>query len=211
MCLHFNPRSVMLSVIEERRSAVSFVPGHELSEEVLTTLASMATRAPSAFNFQNWRFIVVSTPEAKVRLKAVADGQEKVADAAAIFIVCGTLAPHLTLADRLRPSVEAGIMDPVTAERWVAQALAEYADDPVLQRDEAIRSASMAAMTLMLAAEAFGLASCPIGGFDAEALAREFALGSADIPVLLVAVGKSAPANPAQKPRYPVTDLLEIR
>ena len=41
-----------------------------------------------------------------------------------------------------------------------------YADNPSLQRDEALRSIGIASQSIMLSAKAMGLDSCPMIGFD---------------------------------------------
>jgi nitroreductase len=83
-------------------------------------------------------------------------------------------------------------------------------NNPERQRDEAIRSASMGAMTLMLAAQGMGLVSGPMIGFDPAGVAKEFNLTTDDVPAMLVAVGYSAPGNWPQKPRLPVKEVLSI-
>ena len=83
-----------------------------------------------------------------------------------------------------------------------------HSTNPQLQRDEAVRSASLASMTLMLAAQGMGLASCPMSGFDAAGVAREFALSPDEVPVMLVAVGDAAAGNWPQKRRKPVAQVL---
>ena len=171
---------------------------------------AQATRAPSAYNFQNWRFIAVRSPDAKERLKAVAYGQQKVQDASVVFVICGTLAAHEQLARMLKPSVDAGIIEPHMADVWVKQAAGAHANNPGLQRDEAIRSASLAAMTLMLAAEGMGLASAPMIGFDMAGLARELNLSAGEVPAIVVTVGYPLAGNWPQKPRRPVSEVLTI-
>jgi nitroreductase len=131
-----------------------------------------------------------------------------VEDASAVFIVCGTLAAHARLAEFLQPSVDSGVMSQRTADGWVAQAHAAHADNLQLQRDEAVRSASLAAMTLMLSAQGLGLASCPMVGFDAQALAAGFGLQAHELPVMLVAVGHAAGTPRPQKARRPLADIL---
>ncbi|AHG18369.1 NAD(P)H nitroreductase [Chania multitudinisentens RB-25] len=195
--------------IESRSSTTLFDPNRELPDEIVTSLVEQATRAPSAYNFQNWRFIAVRSAEAKARLKNVAYGQQQVVDAAVTFIICGTLAAHEQLAHMLKPVVVAGIMDEPMADGWVAQASRAHADNPQLQRDEAIRSASLAAMTLMLAAKGMGLATGPMIGFDMERLSQEFALTDNDIPAIIVTVGYPMADNWPQKPRRPVQEILE--
>jgi nitroreductase len=196
--------------IESRVSVNYYDPDRELSDATIESLVAQATRAPSAFNFQNWRFIAVRSPEAKARLKLLAYGQQKVVDASVTFIICGTLAAHEQLADALQPCVDAGIMGRQVADGWVAQASGAHANDPTLQRDEAIRSASLAAMTLMLAAEGMGLASGAMIGFDMAGLAQEFGLALSEIPAMVVTVGYPAAGNWPQKPRRPTREVLHL-
>jgi len=195
-------------LIEARISAANFDPECVVSDDDIGELVRLATLAPSAYNFQNWTFIAVRSREAKLRLKAVAFGQQKIVDAAVTFIVCGTLQAHLQLRQALKPSVEAGILTPALVDGWMSLAGSAHSVDPQLQRDEAMRSASLAAMTLMLAAEGMGLASCPLGGFDAAGVAREFALSQDDVPVMLVSVGYAANSNWPQKRRKPLAQVL---
>jgi nitroreductase len=80
--------------------------------------------------------------------------------------------------------------------------------DQRAQRDEALRSASLAAMTMILAAEGMGLSSCAMSGFDAAAVHAAFGLAADEVPVMLVAVGHAAQGNWPQKPRRPLQDVL---
>lgn len=198
-----------ITLIEQRISANMFDPSQTISEAEIETLMRIATRAPTAYNLQNWRFIAVLSRETKAKLRAHAFGQPKVEDAAVTFIICGTLPDAAILPQRLRPSVEAGYMSADTSSAWQAAAGAQYVD-PRTARDEAVRSATFAATTLILAAEALGFVSCPMIGFDAEGVARDFALGPEEVPVVLVAVGRAAPGNWPQKPRRPLAEVLEI-
>ena len=202
--------STIQSLIEARISANAFDPARELTDAQITDLVRLATRAPSAFNYQNWRFIAVKSAEAKARLKAAAYNQPKVGDASVTFIVCGTLNAHLGLAAALKPSVDAGIIPQAMADGWVGMAASGYGVNPAAQRDEAIRSASLASMTLMLAAQGMGLVTGPMIGFDPAAVAREFGLGANDVPAMLITVGYAAAGNWPQKPRRAVADVLSI-
>jgi nitroreductase len=130
-----------------------------------------------------------------------------VVDAAVTFIVLGDLEAHTKAADILSQSVTEGIFDQATAEEMIKMARVMYAD-PVVRRDEAIRSASLAAMTLMLAAEAKGLVSGPMVEFDPQALRQEFRIPERYLPVMLIAVGHGAPGNWPRKPRLSLEDVL---
>ncbi len=198
-----------ISLIERRVSANLFDASHRLTDAEIEELVRLATRAPTAYNLQNWRFIAVRTAEAKARLRALAWNQPKVEDAAVTFIICGVLPDAETLPERLQPSVAAGYMPADMPSAWREAAGAQYAD-PQTARDEAVRSATLGAATLIYAAEALGFASGPMVGFEAEGVARAFGLGANEMPVLLVAVGRAASGNWPQKPRRPLAEVLEI-
>lgn len=196
-----------LELIKQRISVNKFDPAKKLSREEIRELVAYATEAPSSYNIQHWRFVALTEEADKERLKAVAYGQQKVVDAAVTFIVLGDLRGHERLGDILKPFVESGQMSAELAEAWVQQANARYGD-PQNARDEAIRSASLAAMTLMLAAAAKGLASGPMIGFDPEGVKREFNISDRYVPVMLLTVGYAAPDNWPRKPRLSVDDVL---
>lgn len=74
----------------------------------------------------------------------------------------------------------------------------------------AVRSASLAAMTLMLAAQGLGLGSCAMSGFDAQQVSRAFDLDATELPVMIVTVGYAADDNWPQKPRKALTEVFSI-
>ncbi|WP_256829485.1 nitroreductase family protein [Pseudomonas sp. Pse1] len=202
--------SDIANIIKSRISANSYDTERSLSDQQVAELIELATHAPSAFNLQNWKFLAVRSAEAKARLLPLAWGQQKIVDAAVTFIVCGTLNPHETLPSALKPTLDAGIIDQAIYDMWVGAAEGMYKENPQLQRDEAIRSGSLAAMTLMLAAKGQGLVSTPMIGFDQSTVAKEFGLSDLEIPVMLVTVGYPGATNWPQKPRKAVNDVLQF-
>lgn len=200
----------IIAAIEERRTTVLFDPAHTLDDAQIGELVRLATRAPTSFNLQNWRFIAVRTPEAKARLRAVAWDQAKITEAAVTFIICGQLADAQTLPERLAPTVDAGIMPAPMVDGWVAGAASLYQDQPWRQRDEAVRSATFGAATMIHAAHALGLGAGPMIGFDQDAVARQFGLAANEIPVLLLAVDAGTAGNWPQKPRRPLAQVLSF-
>jgi nitroreductase len=200
--------SSIQTLIETRVSTNQFDTQRAVSSSQIAELVRLATLAPSAYNFQNWKFIAVSSPAAKEKLKAAAYGQQKVVDAAVTFIVCGTLNAHQRLESNLRPSLDQGILSQDVIDTWVGMAKGSHEGNAQLQRDEAFRSATLAAMTLMFAAQGMGLATGPMSGFDPGAVSQAFGLSADEVPVMLIATGYSAPGNWPQKPRKPVADVL---
>ena len=203
-------RNPVKDLIESRVSTNYYDTSRQLFDSEIESLVSQATRAPSAYNFQNWKFIAVRTHEAKARLKAVSFGQQKVVDASVTFIICGLLKAYEQLSDTLQSSIDAGIMSHSEAESWVDMAKRTHVGNPELQRDEAVRSASLAAMTLMIAAQGMGLCTGSMSGFEPQGVAREFQLAATELPVILVTVGYPAAGNRPQKPRRRIQEVLEF-
>jgi nitroreductase len=75
-------------VIAERRATQSFehVPIHAAD---LEKIIRAGLGAPSGYNLQPWRFIVVRDGEQKKKLRAAAFGQAKVEEASAVIVACG--------------------------------------------------------------------------------------------------------------------------
>ena len=203
--------SSVIDAIRARTSANNFDPTHTLSREEITELVSLATESPSSFNMQNWRFIAVSSPEAKQRLKAAAFNQPKVGDAAVTFVVVGEVGGHQHLPRLIKPMLDAGAINQAAYDGWINMANGLYNGKDQLQRDEAIRSASLASMTLMLAATGKGYVSGAMIGFDPAAVAAECGLASNEVPVMLIAVGRPAPGNWPRKVRRAIDEVLSFR
>jgi len=193
------------------RSTTSlYDPTFTMTDEQITELIRIATTAPSSFHLQNWRFIAVRTPEAKERLRPIAWDQPKITAAAVVFIIIGQLPDYRLAAERLATVVEAGIMPPEMVADYEGAAKRLYDQRPPCQRDEAIRSGTIAATAMMYAANAWGLGSTPMIAFDPQPLIEEFGLAADEVPVMLVAVGAKLPTNWPRKPRRAVEDILEL-
>src|SRR5262245_37997558 len=197
-----------IELIKQRISTNKFDTSRTLSEAGVKELVSYASDAASAYNIHNCRVVATRTPEEKTRLRSVAYNQQKVVDAAVTFIVLGDLRGYEKLPQRLKPMVDGGLMDQATADGWARSAASSYGADERFARDEAIRSASFAAMTLMIAAQAKGLATGPMIGFDPVGVKREFNIADRYVPVMLLTVGYPAPGNWPRKPRLGVEEVL---
>ncbi len=202
--------NAVIECILSRHATKYFDSSATLSDNQIRELVRIATTAPTSFHLQNWRFIAVRTPEAKARLRPIAWNQPPITDAAVTFIVCGQLADSSIIPERLAPVVEAGIMPAEMVPNWEIPARGLYFEHPQRQRDEAVRSGAIGATAMIYAARSMGLGSTPMIGFDAEAVAREFALAEDEVPVMLLSIGPERPGNWPQKPRRPVADVLDL-
>jgi nitroreductase len=197
----------VLQLIHRRVSAEEFDETRCLDDGEIRRLVADACRAPSSFNLQHWRFLALRRPVDKERLKRAAFGQEQVARAAVTFVILGDTRATENLPAIMEVAVERGAIAAGKAAAWVRMAREIYADAQ-LARDEALRSASLAAMTMMLAAEARGLITGALTGFDAELLLREFAIDRRYVPAMLLAVGHPKGRVKERMPRLAVDEVL---
>src|SRR6185437_9253686 len=87
--------------IARRRATRHFDPTRPVPDTLLKQVLHLATLAPSGYNLQPWRFVVVRSERNRQRLKACAFGQPKVAEAPVVLIVLGYQYPHRSHLDMM--------------------------------------------------------------------------------------------------------------
>ncbi|MCA0149175.1 nitroreductase family protein [Rossellomorea vietnamensis] len=190
-------------IVDERRSTKVYDPQVEIPREELVSLLEAAGKAPSAWNLQQWRFLVFDQKEVQERLLPIAYHQQQVHDASAVVAILGDLEANKNIDPVFDPAIEKGEMTAEIKEVLKKQIEGAYSREEY-PRDAAYSNASLAAMQFMLAAKAKGWDTCPIGGFNPAALVSEFKVSGRYLPIMLITIGK-----PLQKARK--TDRLDIR
>ncbi|AQS56370.1 nitroreductase family protein [Novibacillus thermophilus] len=194
--------------IEQRRAVKRYDPTREISEDRIRELFRLASLAPSAWNLQHWHFIVVRSAEQKERLRKAANNQPKVTEASLTVVVCGNLDAYRD-ADRIYDSfVRNGYLSEEQKRRKII-GIEQFYADPQNRRDEAIRNASLAAQTLILAATEMGYATCPMIGFDPDAVREVVELPDHLLPVMLITVGFGEETRP-RNDRKPFEEIVDF-
>ncbi len=182
--------------IVRRRATRRFDPERALPDSILRRVLHLATFAPSGFNLQPWRFLVVRDVANRRKLRTCAFNQPKVSEAPVVVIVLGYLTPErshlLPMIERMRAL---GAIDAEGAAAMLGRARAafERMEDRALW---ATRSTMLGAMTLMLAAESLGVASAPMEGFDASKVKDAFGVPDDHTVCCLIALGFAAEEKP---------------
>ncbi len=188
-----------------RHSVRIYEPGLEISDADLKQIFDTVILGPSSFNVQHWKFVVVRDQARKTELRGLAFGQAQVEDAAAVVLVCGCLDAY---EDASR--IYAGA-DTAAREKYVPMIEGAYKDQPALQREEAVRSGSLAAMSLMYAAKAIGWDSGPMIGFDAVKVGAMLKLDDNTVPVMMIVLGKAFNGTQPQRGyRRPVEEVVKL-
>jgi nitroreductase len=81
-----------IEAIKARRAIKHYDPEHKMSADEERQLLELALLSPTAFNIQNWRFVVVRDPEIRKQIRAVAWDQAQVTEASLLIVLCANLA-----------------------------------------------------------------------------------------------------------------------
>lgn len=160
--------------------------------ETLHRLFELVRLAPTAFNASPARFIFLTSADAKERLRpALKSGNLPKLKAGAIAIVAHDTRffEHLP---KLSPHYDPSPL---------------FADNPALAEATALRSGTLEAGYLILAARLLGLDAGPMSGFDNAAVDAEFFPDGRLRSNLLVALGHAD--GPPARPRAPRLDVAE--
>ena len=178
-----------LEAIQARRAVKYYDVNHQMTEVEINQLLSLAMLSPTAFNIQHWRFVNVTEPELRQKIRAVAWDQAQVTDASLFLVICADLKAWKKQPERYWKNAEQAVQD------FIVPAIDQYyrGKDQV-QRDEAMRSCGIAAQTLMLAAKDMGYDSCPMDGFDFKQVGQLINLPEDHVIALCLAVGKGVQA-----------------
>jgi nitroreductase len=176
----------LFTAVAERRSVKKFDPDHRLTAEEIDRLMEVVILSPTSFNIQNWRFVLVTDPEVKQRIREKGYHQAQFTDCSLVVVICGDR--NAFGQDTQRYWANAA---PEAKQAIVPMIQGAYGGNVALQRDENLRSGGLAAQTLMLAAKAMGYDTCPMIGFDFEAVAGIIKLPADHDIVMAVTVGKA--------------------
>lgn len=175
------------NLYEERRAVNNFNPEKNLEAGLLKNIIDLAVLAPSAFNLQPWRIIAVTSPEMKAKLHQVAFGQPKILDAPATLILIGDREGYN--ADN---SVWTELKDMVGEEgasgaMGMAAQLYGSSDERKIKFAES--NAGLLGMSIMLAAQEYGVDSHPMSGMDFQAVKEAFGFADSEEVVMLISLG----------------------
>jgi nitroreductase len=189
-----------------RRSIRQYEPT-PIPEADLRELLRLAGRAPSAFNIQPWRFVIVQDDALKLKLAAAANGQQQVLRAPATIVLYSDMSNALErLPEAMHPGMPADKRDAA-----VASFRSTFANQSVEERESWGNAQSNIALGyLLLLAESLGFATSPMLGFDAGRVKSLLGLPDHVRVPALVAIGYAAEEGFAPH-RLPADTLVQIR
>ncbi|MEO0434711.1 MAG: nitroreductase family protein [Cyanobacteria bacterium J06656_5] len=193
-----------IEAIYKRRSVKAYDPEHRLSKEEEQKLFEAMIQAPTSFNIQHWRFVILRDPELRAKIrKELGNDQAQMTDASLLVLFTADMKAWQKSPERYWANAPKEV-----AELLVGWMGPFHEGREWLQRDEAQRSIGMAMQTLMLAAQELGYQSCPMIGFEIEKVAELIKLPADHVIGPMVAIGKGI-KEPWPKPgQVPLEELV---
>jgi nitroreductase len=185
------------TAILQRRSIKNFKPD-PIDPALLRQLIELTVAAPSSYNIQDWRIVVVQSPEQRAALGAACFNQPQILQAPVNLV----FAADSKAGERdLTPILEQGLQTGAWTEGTVGYFKKAIPDFSVAlgdkTREYAIKDAMIAATHAMLAAESLGLSSCMMNGWSEDKV--KAVIGAENNPDIAIAL--VLPIGYAAEPR----------
>jgi len=175
-----------LDSIYQRRAVKHYDPNHRLTPEEEKRLLEATLQAPSSFNIQHVRILILRDPALREKIrKDYGNDQAQITDASLLFLFTADVMAWKKEPQRYWRNAPQQVADLLVG--WMGPF---HEGREWLQRDEAQRSIGLAMQTMMLAAKGMGYDSCPMIGFDIEGVAKVINLPEDHVMGAMVAVGK---------------------
>ena len=198
----------LAQAIRERRSTPSFT-GEPIPASDLRQILDAGLQAPSGYNLQPWRFVVVQSPEGKRRLRGASYNQAKVEEASAVIVACGDRDGwRRDLDEMLRLGRAAGM--PESYAEQAAQSVPAYVSSFTEEQMTGwlTRQVMLAYTSMMLMAEVLGYDTAPLEGFEQQKVCEMLRLPLSYRVVALLAVGHLHGADKFDGGRFDLTHTV---
>jgi nitroreductase len=194
-------------VITERRTTPSF-SGEPIPEEDLRRILLAGLSAPSGFNLQPWRFVVVQSPEQLKRLRTACFNQAKVEEASAVIVACGDADGWRTgdVEEMLRIGRENGM--PENYADLAKKSIPEYLTHHPNLEAWLNRHVMIAVTTMMWMAEVTGYDTAAIEGYEEAKISEVLKLPLCYRVVTLLCLGHRKGADKYYGGRFASSRLV---
>lgn len=179
----------LAQAIRDRRSTSSF-DGSPMPADDLQRIVQAGLLAPSGYNMQPWRFVVVQSPEQKKRLRAASYNQGKVEEASVVIVACGDADGWRKDLDlMLQQGLEGGMPESYAAQAKssVPNYLSSFSAEQM--QGWLNKQVTIAFTHMMLMAEVMGYDTAPMEGFEQEKVHEMLRLPMSFWVVALLAIG----------------------
>jgi nitroreductase len=198
----------LADAIKGRRSTPSF-DGTPIPCDDLEAIVQAGLHAPSGYNMQPWRFVVLQKHDSKRRLRAASYNQAKVEEASAVIVACGDADGWRKDLDKMLHMGREGGMP----ESYAAQASSSVPNymssfTPEQMKLWLNKQVMLAFTHMMLMAEVLGYDTAPMEGFEQDKVHETLRLPLSYWVVALLAVGHLKGADKFDGGRFEINHTV---
>ncbi|MFB6242181.1 MAG: nitroreductase family protein [Candidatus Nanosalina sp.] len=174
----------------ENWSSVKKFTDEKIEREKLEKIFDLTTNAPTAFNLQPYRFIVLDSEEAKEKaVNSAIPVNRWIQYADKIVVLVGDEEIDVNADKVLSHKLEEDRIDDEKAENLREMYQNYKARDEEFLTGWLTRNTVIPATFFMLACKTQGIGSCPVRGFSQEKLSEKLDLKESERPILLIPIG----------------------
>jgi len=201
-------REEFMRILQFRHACKLFDEKQRLARADIDYVLEAGRLSPSSLGLEPWRFLVVEDRALRRRLRPACWNQSQITTAGAVIVI-----------QALKADLESKTGYAARMLRRLVATDAELDEAMQIYRGItrgdlvawSVAQCHIAAADMMLAAASIGLDSCPMGGFEPEAVAEVLGIDRSRIEVaLLLALGYRARAQPPRH-RLSFAELVEYR
>ena len=198
----------LTDVIRDRRATPSF-DGTPVPATDLKRILDAGLHAPSGYNMQPWRFVVVQSPEQKRKLRAASYNQPKVEEASVVIVACGDMDGWRKDLDMM---LEMGLTNGMP-ESYAAQARSSVPNymssfTPDQMKLWLNKQVMLAFTSMMLMAESLGYDTAPMEGFEQDKVHEALRLPLSYWVVAILGVGHLKGPDKFDGGRFPLNHTV---
>ncbi len=178
----------LTEIVRERRATPRF-SSSPVNEEDLNKILQAGLEAPSSYNLQPWRFVVVRDPKQRKRLRVATMNQQQVEQAPVVIVACGdTEGWREDLEEVICIGREHGFNDEAQIQRKRKNVSGDLGSHPNIAM-WVTKQTMIAATTMMWMAEALGYDTGPMEGFYEDQVREVLGIPEHVRVIFLLAVG----------------------
>jgi len=198
------------SKLVSARYACKKFDGKKLPQGKVDELFELIRLAPSSFNLQPWKILVITDQKLKEKLQTVSWGQPQVGSCSHLLVFCADTNLQDVAANVVTSMSKAGV--PKDKVDGYALMCANYfaSLDEKSRLAWTQRQVYFAVANALLGAKALGFDSCPMEGFDAKQYSTLLKLPVNLVPTTVVPIGFAADA-PRPKIRLPKDYIFIVK
>lgn len=206
--------SSFMQAMEFRHACKKFDPSRRIPEADFQQILEFGRLSPSSFGMEQWRFVVVQSPELRQQLRAVCWNQAQLTDSSHVVVILAKIAevkPGTAYVNRLYARRN------LPAEALQAS-LARYARHHELEINACMdtfawssKQCYIALANMMTGAASLGIDSCPIEGFTKADVEAVLGIDKQQYGVAVVVTFGYRAGEQTPRLRQPLAELVEYR